>query len=241
MIKFSITFGDMKNVILVFVCIISFCNIGFCQKENFHEGYEDEIYTDEFTDGVKSMPTGSLLEYFPKNGWKEVSTPKSGDIVVWKGHTALVEAYDAAKKKGVSVIHATKYGSVESVVQEDYKLSYYEGKGAKFYRPINDKPDGWDISWAVGTIFEQLLNPFELDLSGSSAVQPTVLGPVGMTSTTAPAAAAQTRNVTPMQKVTPKGPPTSLGSGSRSVTFKHKPGAKFQAPLKKPIFKLGKG
>jgi RHS repeat-associated protein len=101
------------------------------------------LAADEFTDGVKSLPTSNsaLQNWLNSNGWEETDMPKKGDIIVWKGHTALVTAdYEEGKK--IKVIHATKYGTVEEVVEESYKKSYYDGKKAKFYRPINDKPDG---------------------------------------------------------------------------------------------------
>ena len=51
----------MRNIILLIICIVSFFNIGLCQKENFHEGYEDEIYTIvEFMPEFGHIPNGTF-------------------------------------------------------------------------------------------------------------------------------------------------------------------------------------
>jgi len=101
------------------------------------------LAADNFTKGVKSMNTSALIDYMnaDESNWEEVNTPKAGDVILWNGHTALVIGYDANKKQ-VSVIHGTNYGQVSGVVEETYSMEYYKGKGAAFYRPINDMPDG---------------------------------------------------------------------------------------------------
>jgi hypothetical protein len=109
---------------------------------------------DGFTKGVKHMSTSTLLDWFPSNGWSAVTEPQAGDVIVWNGHTALVESYNSETKK-VSVLHATKYGTVDEVVSEKYKTSYYDGKGAIFYRPDKDMPDGE----GGGTTAEPALGP----------------------------------------------------------------------------------
>ena len=103
------------------------------------------LAADGITVGVKSMNTSKLIEFFADDTkFEKSSTPKPGDIVLWNGHTAVVKSYDANARKQVTVVHATRYGSVESVVEESYSLDYYEGKGAYFYRPITENPDGGD-------------------------------------------------------------------------------------------------
>ena len=114
------------------------------------------LAADNFTKGVKSMNTTALIDYMESDGnWEEVSTPSSGDVILWEGHTALVVEYNATTKE-VTVIHATRYKNsegimVESVVEEKYSLKYYSKKRAVFYRPINDMPDGDLNSPKAGT------------------------------------------------------------------------------------------
>ncbi|MES2382811.1 MAG: hypothetical protein V4538_17320, partial [Bacteroidota bacterium] len=101
------------------------------------------LAADKLTEGVKSMDTESLIEHVEdeNSNWEEVKTPVPGDIILWNGHAALVISYNEKTQK-VHVIHATLYGNVSSVVEEDYGKKYYKGKKAKFYRPIDDTPDG---------------------------------------------------------------------------------------------------
>jgi RHS repeat-associated protein len=107
------------------------------------------LAADEFTDGVDNMPTStSVMQNWLKANWKETDTPKKGDVIVWNGHTALVRADYEEGDKYIKVIHATKYTKknsgekVNGVVEEKYKVTYYKGNKAKYYTPVNDKPDG---------------------------------------------------------------------------------------------------
>ena len=109
------------------------------------------LSADEFTDGVQNMHTSDYtMQNWLKANWKEIKTPKRGDVIIWKGHTALVAADYEEGDKRIKVIHATKYtnsytkGKVASVVEESYKVSYYKNKGAKYYTPINDMPEDLD-------------------------------------------------------------------------------------------------
>jgi RHS repeat-associated protein len=102
---------------------------------------------DGLTEKVKHMNCGGLQAEFDaeNSNWQEVTDPVEGDIILWSAHTAVVEGYDKDSDK-LSVIHATRYtdkqgNKVASVVSEKYKMSYYKGKGAKFYRPIKDTDD----------------------------------------------------------------------------------------------------
>ena len=94
------------------------------------------LAADGQTSTIKNMNTAALISYFNKNSEKYMKSksPKSGDIVLWKGHTGIIKDYDPETKKA-TVVHATRYGKVSSVVEEKYSLSYYNKKGASFYRP----------------------------------------------------------------------------------------------------------
>ncbi|MBS1681683.1 MAG: RHS repeat-associated core domain-containing protein [Bacteroidetes bacterium] len=102
---------------------------------------------DGLTEGVKHMNCGGLITEFgaESSNWQEVKEPAEGDIILWDAHTAVVEGYDKDSEK-VSVVHATRYtdkqgNKISGTLAEKYKMSYYKGKGAKFYRPIKDTPD----------------------------------------------------------------------------------------------------
>jgi RHS repeat-associated protein len=99
---------------------------------------------DQFTNGVESMPTWDIMTWMEDN-WKETPTPKAGDIIVWNGHTAIVTKDYDEKEGKLHVIHATQYADVDGVVEEEYSLSYYKKKDAKFYTPKIDNPDEVDI------------------------------------------------------------------------------------------------
>ncbi len=99
------------------------------------------LASDGLTPKIKHMNTSALIKFFSDTKkYHKSEIPTEGDIVLWKGHTGVVKGYDSETKK-VTVIHATKYGNVSSVVEEKYPMSYYEKKGAFFYRPLNEKVD----------------------------------------------------------------------------------------------------
>ena len=69
--------------------------------------------------------------------------PQAGDIVLWAGHTGIVESYNEKTGK-VTVLHATRYGEhknsdgtisykANSTCREQYSLNYYKKKNAFFY------------------------------------------------------------------------------------------------------------
>jgi RHS repeat-associated protein len=126
------------------------------------------LAADMLTNGVKSMATTNLIKYFDDNAdtWEKSETPQSGDVLLWNGHTGIVESYDAENKK-VFVIHATSYISnkknVHSVVQESYSLSYYEKKGAFFYRPKKEQDNN---------IYESKKEIGEISIKGNSGNLP---------------------------------------------------------------------
>jgi len=105
------------------------------------------LAADQITPTIKHMNTTGLIEFFGNSSkFHKSESPESGDIVLWKGHTGIVESYDSDKKE-VTVLHATKYKKkdgtmVESVVRETYSIDYYKKKGAFFYRPKDETPDG---------------------------------------------------------------------------------------------------
>jgi len=105
------------------------------------------LAADNITPKIKSMNTGALITFFnDSKKFHKSETPISGDVVLWNGHTGIVKDYDSETKK-VTVVHATKYEnkdgtSVESVVTEKYKLSYYKKKKANFYRPKSESAEG---------------------------------------------------------------------------------------------------
>lgn len=85
--------------------------------------------------------------------------PQAGDIVLWPGHTGIVESYDEKNGK-VTVLHATRYGEqinsdgtksykANSTCKETYSLKYYKGKNAFFYRPVNETPDVFENSSTI--------------------------------------------------------------------------------------------
>ncbi len=114
------------------------------------------LAADGLTPKIKSMATPDLIDFFNNSTeWHKSETPKSGDIVLWDGHTGVVESYNNETKE-ITVIHATKYkkksgGSVESVVVEKYSLKYYKKKEAFFYRPVNESGDN-EVSPAISSI-----------------------------------------------------------------------------------------
>ena len=99
--------------------------------------------------------------------------PQAGDIVLWAGHTGIVESYND-KDGNVSVLHATQYGpikddngnvvsyKVSSTRREKYPLNaYYRGKhNAFFYRPVNETPDVFEDS-STAKLQEVTVKPSE--------------------------------------------------------------------------------
>jgi RHS repeat-associated protein len=119
------------------------------------------LAADGITSGVKHMNTTGLITFLGQSDkFHKSQSPQSGDIVLWKGHTGVVESYDSKKKK-VTVLHATSYKNkdgtkVESVVREVYSLSYFEGKGASFYRPIEESSDKGSGGEFISSIMKNL-------------------------------------------------------------------------------------
>lgn len=106
---------------------------------------------DGITQTVESHNTIDLLQNVMSDESKYIKStePMAGDIVLWEGHTGIVETYDESTKK-VTVLHATSYDwidkngnkkSVHSTARERYKIDYYVKKGAAFYRPKEETPD----------------------------------------------------------------------------------------------------
>ena len=94
--------------------------------------------------------------------------PKAGDIVLWDGHTGIIENFDAENGK-VIVLHSTRYARKNtdgttsliksSTCREIYSLQYYKNKNAFFYRPVNETPDVLDRVYEV-TLPEIVIKPF---------------------------------------------------------------------------------
>ena len=108
---------------------------------------------DGITSTIESHSTKDLLANMMSDETKFIKSdmPQAGDIVLWNGHTGIVESYNE-KDGNVTVLHATQYGGtkdekgkvvykVSSTCRENYSLKYYRGKNAFFYRPVNETPD----------------------------------------------------------------------------------------------------
>ncbi len=132
---------------------------------------------DGITSTVESHCTRDMLANIMSDETKFIKSdvPQVGDIVLWAGHTGIVEGFD--KKNGkVTVLHATEYGpirdetgkvtsyKVSSTCRESYSLKYYKDKKAFFYRPVNETPDVFEISSTV-KLPEIVVKPSNEDIS----------------------------------------------------------------------------
>ena len=128
---------------------------------------------DKVTDGVQWKTSGQLVNMFNDDSkFTKNTTPQSGDIVAWEGHTGVVESYDKDTKK-VMVLHETKYTKsdgtkVEGAVREEYSTSYYQKKGAGFYQPKVENPDV--LSYSTGKDVD--MTPVNVNGTGTSTMQP---------------------------------------------------------------------
>ena len=93
-------------------------------------------------------------------------TPQVGDVVLWDGHTGIIEDFNERDSK-ITVLHSTRYtqknadGTTSlksSTCREKYSLQYYKNKNAFFYRPINETPDVLGQSYEV-TLPEIIIKP----------------------------------------------------------------------------------
>lgn len=117
---------------------------------------------DGITSTIESHSTRDMLANMMSDETKFIKSdiPQAGDIVLWAGHTGIVESYNE-KNGNVTVLHATQYGpikdengnvfsyKVSSTRRENYPLKYYRGKNAFFYRPVNETPDVFENSSTV--------------------------------------------------------------------------------------------
>lgn len=111
---------------------------------------------DGITPTMESHNTKDLLLNIMSDKTKFIKSvvPEAGDIVLWDGHTGIVESYNKSNDM-VTVLHATQYGPItdkdgkissykaNSTCREVYSLNrYYRNKkNAFFYRPVNETPD----------------------------------------------------------------------------------------------------
>ncbi|HSM24385.1 MAG TPA: hypothetical protein VK856_05930, partial [Anaerolineaceae bacterium] len=63
-----------------------------------------------------------------------------GDFIIWPSHTALFTGYDEDEER-LTVSHTTSYPGVSGTLGEDYSKSYYNGKKAKYFRPVQETID----------------------------------------------------------------------------------------------------
>jgi RHS repeat-associated protein len=96
---------------------------------------------DGITESIENKTSYDLVDFFSGELFKKNSDdPEFGDIAAWGGHVGLVESYDPETKK-IMFLHMTSYGGHSGGERKEYSLSYFEGKGAGFYRPKNENPD----------------------------------------------------------------------------------------------------
>ena len=114
------------------------------------------IAADCITPTIESHSTKDMLLNMMSDETKFIKSdiPQVGDIVLWEGHTGIVEGYNESNDM-VTVLHATQYGPItdtngritsykaNSTRRETYSLNkYYRNKkNAFFYRPVNETPD----------------------------------------------------------------------------------------------------
>lgn len=126
---------------------------------------------DGMTATIESHNTKDLLENIMSDSNKFIKSdvPQTGDIVLWNGHTGIVESFDEDK---VTVLHSTRYGErllggektykANSACREKYSLNYYKIKNAYFYRPVNETPDVLDKEYRV-TLPEIIITPNSIE------------------------------------------------------------------------------
>ena len=111
---------------------------------------------DGITPTIKCYGTADLLKVMSdETKFIKSAIPQAGDIVLWNGHTGVVENYDESSGY-VTVLHATEYKIDGKIVKnftcrEKYHLDrYYRGKkNAFFYRPVNETPDVFENSSTI--------------------------------------------------------------------------------------------
>jgi hypothetical protein len=106
---------------------------------------------DGITPTIESHNTKELLTILgDETQYIKSEMPQAGDIVLWNGHTGIVENFNEKDNK-VTVLHATRYEKEDGTIvsgtrRENYSLRYYKGKNASFYRPVNETPDVFETS-----------------------------------------------------------------------------------------------
>lgn len=110
---------------------------------------------DGITSTIESHNSYDLLANVMSDETKYIKSdmPQAGDIVLWNGHTGIVESFDESNGS-VTVLHATRYKKndgtiVSGTCRENYTLKYYRGKQASFYRPVDETPDVFENSSTV--------------------------------------------------------------------------------------------
>ena len=110
---------------------------------------------DGITSTIESHNSYDLLANVMSDETKYIKSdmPQAGDIVLWNGHTGIVESFDESNGS-VTVLHATRYKKNDGTIvsgtrRENYTLKYYRGKQASFYRPVDETPDVFENSSTV--------------------------------------------------------------------------------------------
>ena len=123
---------------------------------------------DGITSTIESHSTRDMLANMMSDETKFIKSdiPQAGDIVLWAGHTGIIEGYNE-KDNTVTVLHATRYEKndgtiVSSTRRENYALNYYRGKNAFFYRPVNETPDVFEDS-STAKLQEIIVKPSKDD------------------------------------------------------------------------------
>ena len=123
---------------------------------------------DGITSTIESHSTRDMLANMMSDETKFIKSdiPQAGDIVLWAGHTGIIEGYNE-KDNTVTVLHATRYKKkdgtiVSSTRRENYSLNYYRGKNAFFYRPVNETPDVFEDS-STAKLQEIIVKPSKDD------------------------------------------------------------------------------
>ena len=123
---------------------------------------------DGITSTIESHSTRDMLANMMSDETKFIKSdiPQAGDIVLWAGHTGIIEGYNE-KDNTVTVLHATRYKKkdgtiVSSTRRENYALNYYRGKNAFFYRPVNETPDVFEDS-STAKLQEIIVKPSKDD------------------------------------------------------------------------------
>jgi RHS repeat-associated protein len=116
-------------------------------KKDCSEFVMRALAADGITNGVQSVPTANMKDFFEKSGFVHSMKPQVGDVALWQGHTGIVTAVDS--KGNIKLIAGR--GLKKPAGENPYFLppsGYRDSEFYGYYRPDpeHETPDGKDIN-----------------------------------------------------------------------------------------------